>query len=491
MKRKTLYYLLGCLFVVGSVVNSCQKDDVSEEQQPVTSAKSVGTVTTVNASNITENSATTGGNVIDDGGATITARGVCWSTSENPSVSDSKTADGNGKGSFTSDLSNLSSSTTYYVKAYATNSEGTAYGNQVEFTTITSPVVLTTVAISNITENSATSGGNITDDGGVPITARGVCWSTSENPTITDSKTTDGSGAGSFTSELTDLSPSTTYYVKAYASNSEDTAYGNQIEFTTSAYDPPTISAAATSDGTFTVAISYSSWPYYLGTWDTYELEESTVSSSSGFELIHTSNTHTSPYNVQLTRTPGTYYYRARITKNTPNGYSSYSEVVSVVVSAPVRSIKFINNTSSNVYLKEIVQIKVARYANDVYTRADLLTNDNESDCLYLPGESIAQGESETFEITIGPNYSVFIGMGIWDLDNVTCPLYYNWFKRTWGMTTTNDMFWIWTVVNVTDENSEDWNWTISGSYMDGTLKVTPSGDSPIDFVATPYNPIN
>ena len=90
---------------------------------------------------------------------------------------------------------------------------------------------ITTTAISNITGLTATSGGNITADGGAAITARGVCWSTATGPTIAGSKTTDGTGIGSYISSLTGLSPGTTYYLRTYATNSTTTTYGNEISF--------------------------------------------------------------------------------------------------------------------------------------------------------------------------------------------------------------------------------------------------------------------
>jgi hypothetical protein len=90
---------------------------------------------------------------------------------------------------------------------------------------------LTTTDVSAIAKTTATSGGNITNDGGGTIQERGVCWSTSENPTTADSKTSDGSGTGSFVSNLTGLLPGTTYYVRAYATN-WSTGYGNQVSFT-------------------------------------------------------------------------------------------------------------------------------------------------------------------------------------------------------------------------------------------------------------------
>jgi len=91
---------------------------------------------------------------------------------------------------------------------------------------------LTTTTITDITHNTAKSGGKITFDAGEAVTARGVCWSTHETPTISDNKTTDGVGVGSFVSTIRDLSVNTTYYVRAYATNSIGTGYGNTISFT-------------------------------------------------------------------------------------------------------------------------------------------------------------------------------------------------------------------------------------------------------------------
>ena len=105
------------------------------------STATLPTVTTNTVSNITPTTATSGGNIIADGGASVTARGVCWSTSQNPTVSNSHTTDGSGTGSFSSSISGLTANTTYYVRAYATNSVGTAYGNEVSFTTLSTAVI--------------------------------------------------------------------------------------------------------------------------------------------------------------------------------------------------------------------------------------------------------------------------------------------------------------------------------------------------------------
>ena len=193
------------------------------------------TITTTAASAVTATTATSGGNITSDGGAAVTARGVCWSTSQNPTTSNSKTSEGSGTGSFTSNITGLTPGAIYYFRAYATNSAGIAYGNQITTTTLAILPFLTTATISDITSNSAISGGNITNDGGAAITARGVCWSTTQNLTIANSKTTEGLGIGSFASSLTNLNTETTYYVRAYATNSGGTAYGNEISFTTTA----------------------------------------------------------------------------------------------------------------------------------------------------------------------------------------------------------------------------------------------------------------
>ena len=222
-------------YVRAYAMNSVGTAYGNEVSFTTTTAIQLPTVITTAVNSVAQTIATCGGNVTSDGGATVTARGVCWSTSQNPTTADSHTSDGSGTGSFTSSLTGLTSSTTYYVRAYATNSAGTSYGNEVSFTTTASAQVpsATTAAVSNVTETSATCGGNVTSDGGATVTARGVCWSTSQNPTTADSHTSDGSGTGSFASNLTGLTANTTYYVRAYATNSAGTTYGNEVSFTT------------------------------------------------------------------------------------------------------------------------------------------------------------------------------------------------------------------------------------------------------------------
>ena len=388
------------------------------------------TVSTFNVSVISEHTAISGGNIISDGGLQVTSRGVCWSTSHNPTYANNHTSDNSGIGNFTSNLTGLTKNTTYYIRAYATNIAGISYGNEISFTTLypiydidsngydtvhintqvwlkenlkvthynngnaipnvtdastwmglatgaycnynndtnyvstygrlynfysvvdsrnlcptgwytpsandwatltnylggdsiagnklketgtahwagtntdaTNEVgftalpsglrnadgtfdnisqttvwwsstsvylnaiykgvvyydgstagyitntkqggfsvrciistanlpTLSTSSVDSITEHTVLSGGNVTDDGGSPITERGVCWSTNY-PTLNDSHTLDSSGIGNFTSMLTELTAGTTYTVRAYATNSIGTAYGDAMVFTT------------------------------------------------------------------------------------------------------------------------------------------------------------------------------------------------------------------------------------------------------------------
>ena len=361
------------------------------------------TVTTGNVSRIIETEATCIGAVMSNGYSEVTARGVCWSTEPNPNVAGNHTTEGSGIGEFTRTLTDLQPNTTYYVKAYATNSIGTAYGEEVNFTTaehdtcatislpysedfegyttsttletgvqpecwklIAEDVALTnatkpqlyrgyatsgsyslrmknrciyampaldeeidirdltmsfnlrqpnsayrlqvgvvdeygeftlvktikcsgtgveakTVSFSNytgtghriafrntlvqgytldysvnyidditingtvsatlpmvitgtvseITATTAICGGEVTADGGAEVIGRGVCWSTEPNPTVEGNYTSDGTGTGEFISTLASLQPNTTYYVRSYATNSEGTAYGEEMTFTT------------------------------------------------------------------------------------------------------------------------------------------------------------------------------------------------------------------------------------------------------------------
>ena len=238
---------LSILIMLSSLFIGCKK----------TTQVTIPVLLTASVTTVTFNTAISGGDVISDGQAEVTARGVCWSTSSNPTIVNSKTSDGAGTGVFVSNLTGLTMGTTYYVRSYATNSLGTSYGDQLTFSTnsLQTPV-LSTTTVTGITTTSAITGGNVTGDNGSAVTARGVCWDIVTSPTITGNHTSDGTGTGSFVSSLVGLSPGTTYYVRAYATNNIGTAYGNEISFAAASLLTATLSTDLATSVTTTTSIT-------------------------------------------------------------------------------------------------------------------------------------------------------------------------------------------------------------------------------------------
>ena len=184
---------------------------------------------------VSATSVTLTGTVADDLRSTITSRGFAYSTLQYPTLADGSVSVGGALGDFSATVSGLQPGKTYYVRAYATNGVGTAYGEQQSFTTPSGLPTVTTTTATNITANSAVCGGNVTSDGGYSVIQRGVCYSTTPNPTIGGMRTTDGSGTGSFVSNLTGLTAGTTYYYRAYATNATGTVYGEERTMVTAA----------------------------------------------------------------------------------------------------------------------------------------------------------------------------------------------------------------------------------------------------------------
>lgn len=217
-----------------------KKDTLSNKVVPIVSTSVVTA--------IVSDGAMCGGKIISDGGDKILAAGVCWSITQNPTVTDTKTMDEIVLGAFTSKITGLAPVTIYYVRAYATNSAGTSYGNQVVVSTPGRVPTIVLTAVSAVLGKTATSGGNVTSEGGAVVVSRGVCWSQTPNPITSNDKTYDGYGKGVFTSELTDLVPNTVYYLRAYATNSIGTAYSNEISFTTAKVSLPMVSSISARD---------------------------------------------------------------------------------------------------------------------------------------------------------------------------------------------------------------------------------------------------
>jgi hypothetical protein len=178
-----------------------------------------------------------GGNVSSDGGATVTERGICWNTGGTPTTANSKATATGTTGTFTANLSGLSAGTTYYVRAYAVNSQGTAYATQVSFTTtsVSFATVTTTSPISSFGSSYGYVYGNVSADGGGSVTNKGICYNQSGSPTTSNNTVYSGTGTGAISAYLSGLTGSTLYHCRAYAVNAAGTSYGAEVDFTTSA----------------------------------------------------------------------------------------------------------------------------------------------------------------------------------------------------------------------------------------------------------------
>lgn len=279
------------------------------------SGDNIEAVSTLEVANILKNTALVSASLNTTNGSVIIERGLCFSKTSAPTINSSKVKDNNDNnalGNYSVSLPNLTSSTQYYVRAYATNSKGTAYGKELTFTTLApTPALISTISASNITQTTAQSGGSITDNGGANVTERGIVYSsTVTTPTINNTKVISGSGNGTFYSSLTGLTAGTTYYVRAYAITSAGVSYGNTISFkTTSASIPSNIVTNAITNITANAG-------YFSGS---VSIDGGATISSRGFVY---SNTSTSPVigsSTSITAGSGTGSYNSNVSGLQPN----------------------------------------------------------------------------------------------------------------------------------------------------------------------------
>ncbi|MFH1120365.1 MAG: SusF/SusE family outer membrane protein [Bacteroidota bacterium] len=226
MKNMSIFKILAFLMTMTIFIASCTKESSDVRLDP--------TLSTSQVIDVKSDSATVVGFVVAAGDG-FTEKGVCYNTAAAPTIENNKVVYSGdiNTATFNVILSGLDYATKYYVRAYATNASGTLYGEEFDFTTLPVIPTVSTAAITDITGISATGGGNITNNGGAEVTARGVCFGLTENPTILDGKTVDGLGLGEYVSAITGLAGSTTYHVRAYAINSAGVAYGADVSFTT------------------------------------------------------------------------------------------------------------------------------------------------------------------------------------------------------------------------------------------------------------------
>ena len=218
---------------------SCSKNNspIPDVQTPTPSqALELPSLLTNPATTVTTSSIGIGGKIEKNGNVVITDRGVCLATSPNPTIANFKTGtiSLSGSGEFTSLITGLNSNTTYYIRAYAEIKSGAAYGNELIIKTIEIGLaVISTDPSLIIGKNIARVGGTVLEDGGSTITSRGICYSTSPNPTVGNSKVISEEDGRDFTCIMTELSSNTTYYTRAFATNARGTGYGTESSFKT------------------------------------------------------------------------------------------------------------------------------------------------------------------------------------------------------------------------------------------------------------------
>ena len=262
-------------------------------------------ITTGSATGITSTTAICGGNVTADGGAVVSARGICYGAAVNPDITGTKVIATGTTGVYTSNLISLTAGTLYHYRAYATNSAGTAYGADSSFTTpigAVAPVVSTGTAIPATT--TASVAGNVSNDGGSAVLARGICWAITANPdtSLTSTHTSETGTTGSFISNLTGLTASTLYHARAYARNAVGISYGNDITFTTQVAGIPCANIAAlyakTADGTTVYELTGEAVLTYKQAYGNQKWIQDASGAIMIYDIVPASGSITNVYNI-------------------------------------------------------------------------------------------------------------------------------------------------------------------------------------------------
>lgn len=315
MKRNIFEYQIIIVILALNLLSGCKKEKV-----PV--------ITTTNITSLTTISAVSGGNITDDGGATVVSRGVCWSTGITPTISDGKTTDGTGAGSFSSNITGLNSGTSYYARAYATNSAGTGYGSAMSFTTLGQTPVPTISAATNINATGATLNGAVNPNYLSTTVTFEYGATTSYGSTITATQSPVTGNANTIVSAvITGLTEGgTTYHVRVKAANSIGTTYSNDITFTTLGQAPTGTTQPATSLNASGATLNGSVNANYASTVVTFEYGTTTSygSTISATQSPVTGNTNTSVSAILSGLSPNTpYHFRVKTVNSIGTIYGS------------------------------------------------------------------------------------------------------------------------------------------------------------------------
>jgi len=262
MKKFNFFLLKTISIIILLIASYCKKED----------KPTVPILTTSSISSITGTTAISGGSITSDGGATILTRGVCWSTAATPTISDNKTSDGAGAGNFSSTILDLNGATSYFVRAYATNSSGTGYGMAMSFKTLGQAPINTTLPPTLLTNSSATLNGTVNPNYLSTTVTFEYGSSTSYGQTaLAFQNPLTGNSNSNVTASITGLSAGTTYHFRIKAENSLGINYSNDLSFTTLGQTPTASTQAATNLNTTSATLNGIVNPNYLSTTITFE----------------------------------------------------------------------------------------------------------------------------------------------------------------------------------------------------------------------------
>jgi uncharacterized protein (TIGR02145 family) len=304
-------------------------------------------LTTSTLTNITTTTAVSGGEITADGGATIIAKGICWNVSDNPTIENSKTTESSTSASFISNLSQLTPNTTYYVRAYATNSAGTSYGESETFKTLGDKPVSQANSVSNITINSATLNGIV--NANLLSTTVSFEWGTSAsygNTSTASGSPVTGSTSVNISVDLNGLTPGTTYHFRVKATNDLGVTSSEDLQFTTLG-QISTITNQIASDITVnSTNITCSVNPNYLST--TVSIDWGT-STNYGNTISYAQNplTGSTPVSISATLTgltPGTTYHLRISAINALGTYMTHDLTFLTLGGSPSTQIKTAEN---------------------------------------------------------------------------------------------------------------------------------------------------
>lgn len=313
-------------------------------------------------SNLTQSSVTFNGTIVDGGTPSYTERGFVYSTSAQPTIENNTgkiTAAVTSQASFSSNVSGLVSNQAYYVRAYARNTVGVGYGNDIYFATGSLQTSVSTSAATNVSAVAATLNGTITVEGNPAYTEKGFCYNTTGNPTISNNKVVvTGSGIGDFSTGINNLQYNTTYHVKAYAIQNGQPIYGNEVTFSTSWTSTQIQTSAATSvsatSATFNGVIINEGSPAYTEKGFCYSTSNNPTITSTKIIVSGTGSGNFSR-NVTNLDYQTTYYFRAYAIQD---GQPVYGDVVSfttIWVEANVQTSAATNITTSSARLNGTV----------------------------------------------------------------------------------------------------------------------------------------